>query len=292
MKILLTGANGYIGSQLLPLLAQKNHEIFALVRDRRSMGVIDQTHLIEGDLLNPRTLEAIPDDIEAAYYLVHSMKSFKGNFSELEATCADNFQKRLSRTKARQIIYLSGIANEPHLSKHLASRKYVDEILRKGTVPVTTLMAGIILGKGSASFQIISDLAEKLPIMIAPRWVNNLTQPIAIEDILDYLLRILNHSACLGEQFEIGGPDILSYKELLLKYAHIRGLKRTIFTVPLLTPRLSSYWLYFVTSASFPIACSLVGSLINNSVCKDNRIKNLIPKNLLSVEEAIKKAIS
>lgn len=295
MKILLTGANGYIGTRLLPRLINEGHEVYALVRSRSRIEIPEnfqsQLHILEGDLLNPSSLLKIPDDIDAAYYLVHSM-SYSQKFSELEAASAKNFVNRLDTTQAKQIIYLSGLSNETHLSRHLTSRKRVGEILQEGKIPVTILMAGIIIGSGSASFEIIRDLVEKLPIMVAPKWLKQLTQPIGISDVLAYLMLVLGNQACLGQSFEIGGPDVMSYKDLLLNFAKMRGLKRKIFTVPVLTPRLSSYWLFFVTSTSFSLARFLVESLINNAVCKENRIQTLFPRNLLSYQEALQLAFS
>jgi uncharacterized protein YbjT (DUF2867 family) len=295
MKILLTGANGYIGTRLLPRLIEEGHEVYALVRSRYRIETPkkfqSQLHVIEADLLNPSSLLKIPEDIDAAYYLVHSM-SYSQKFSELEATSAKNFVDRLQNTRAKQIIYLSGLSNEDHLSRHLTSRKKVGEILKMGKIPVTILMAGIIIGSGSASFEIIRDLVEKLPIMITPEWLNHSTQPIAVGDVLTYLTLILGNPACFNQSFEIGGPDVMSYKELLLKFAQIRGLKRKIFTVPVLTPRLSSYWLFFVTSTSFSLARFLVESLMNNVICKENRITTLFPRKLLSYEEAVQLAFT
>ena len=166
----------------------------------------------------------------------------------------------------------------------------MEDTLRQGSVPVTTLMAGIIIGSGSASFEIMRDLVEKLPIMIAPKWTTNLVQPIAIRDVLDYLTLVMGHEKCINQRFEIGGPDVLSYKEMLLEFARIRGLKRWIITVPVLTPKLSSYWLYFITTANFPLAQALVQSLKNNAICKERRILEIFPKKPLSFEEAIKRA--
>ncbi len=295
MKILLTGANGYIGTRLLPRLAEAGHEIYALVRSRYRIEVPEkfkaQIHVVEGDLLNLSTLSEIPDEIEAAYYLVHSM-SDSPQFSDLEAASARNFIQKIETTRCRQVIYLSGLANEPQLSRHLASRKKVAEILKEGKVPVTILMAGIIIGSGSASFEIIRDLTEKLPVMIAPKWVDNLTQPISVRDVLEYLVLVLGHPSCLNGAFEIGGPDVLSYKQLLLEFARIRGFKRKLITVPVLTPRLSSYWLLLVTSANFALARSLIGSLINNAVCKENRIQKIFPRKLLTYEEAVRLAFT
>lgn len=295
MKILLTGANGYIGTRLLPRLIEEGHEVYALVRSRHRIETPQkfqsQLHVIEADLLDPSSLLKIPTEINAAYYLVHSM-SYSQKFSELEAASAQNFVDRLENTQASQIIYLSGLSNETHLSRHLTSRKKVGEILQRGKVPVTILMAGIIIGSGSASFEIIRDLVEKLPIMITPKWLNNLTQPIAVRDVLTYLTQVLGNRDCLNQSFEIGGPDVMSYKQLLLRFAQIRGLKRKIYTVPVLTPRLSSYWLFFVTSTSFSLARFLVESLMNNVVCKENRITKLFPRKLLSYEEAVKLAFT
>ena len=295
MKILLTGANGYIGSRLLPRLVDEGHEIYALVRSCSRIEIPEkfqsQLHVIEADLLDSSSLLKIPADIDAAYYLVHSM-SYSQKFSELEAASAKNFVSRLENTQAKQIIYLSGLSNEDHLSRHLTSRKRVGEILREGKVPVTILMAGIIIGSGSASFEIIRDLVEKLPIMVAPKWLKQLTQPIAISDVLAYLTLVLGNPACFGHSFEIGGPDVMSYKDLLLNFAKMRGLRRKIITVPVLTPRLSSYWLFFVTSTSFSLARFLVESLINNAVCKENRIQKLFPRKLLSYEEALQLAFT
>ncbi len=295
MKILLTGANGYIGTRLIPHLVNNGHEIYALVRSRFRIEIPEkfqaQIHILEADLLNPSSLSKIPKDIDAAYYLVHSM-SYSEKFSELEAISAKNFAACLENTKAKQIIYLSGLSNESHLSHHLSSRKNVGEILKTSKVPVTILMAGIIIGSESASFEIIRDLVEKLPIMIAPKWLKNLTQPIAIRDVLSYLVLVLGNPFCIGESFEIGGPDVMSYKDLLLNFAKMRGLKRKIFTVPVLTPRLSSYWLFFVTSTSFSLARFLVESLINNAICKENRIQKIFPTKLLSYQEALQLAFT
>ncbi len=292
MKILLTGANGYIGTRLLPRLVDDGHEIYALVRSRSRIEIsTSQIHVIEADLLNPSSLLKIPFNIDVAYYLVHSM-SYSQKFSELEAASAKNFAERLENTQAKQIVYLSGLSNEAQLSHHLSSRKRVGEILREGKVPVTILMAGIIIGSGSASFEIIRDLVEKLPVMVAPKWLKQLTQPIAVRDVLAYLTVVLGNPACFGESFEIGGPDVMSYKDLLLNFAKMRGLRRKIFTVPFLTPRLSSYWLYFVTSTSYSLAHFLVESLINNAICKENQIQKLFPIKLLTYEEALQLAFS
>lgn len=296
MKILLTGANGYIGKRLLPALVEDGHEVVCLVRDPRRFhspeGLRGQVSVIGGDLLDAATLGEIPADIDAAFYLVHSMSNTAKNFAEMERRCAENFLRRMGETALRQIIYLSGIVNDRDLSTHLQSRHNVENILRSSGIPLTVLRAGIIIGSGSASFEIIRDLVEKLPLMIAPRWVNNRSQPIAIHDVIHYLRKVIGHPDCLGRSFDIGGPDILTYKEMMLRFAKVRGFKRYIINVPVLTPQLSSYWLYFVTSTSFSLARSLVDSLRNEVICMDHDIHRIIPHRCHSYEDAVRRAFS
>lgn len=291
MKILLTGANGYIGQRLLPLLVEAGHEVVALVRSARRLSIPqhcrDHVHVVEGDLLKYEKIAAVPADIDIAYYLVHSMTQTGTHFGNLEKTTAKNFLRLIEPTAVRQVIYLSGLISDENLSPHLLSRKRVEDILRSGQTPVTTLRAGIILGSGSASFEIMRDLVEKLPIMVAPKWVKNKLQPIGIYDVLEYLVSVIDHQECLNDTFDIGGPDVMSYREMLMRFAKMRGLRRHIITVPVLTPRLSSYWLYFVTSTNFSLAKALVESLKNNAICKDQRIRKIIPKTCFHFEEAL-----
>jgi uncharacterized protein YbjT (DUF2867 family) len=293
VKVLITGANGYIGARLIPKVIEAGHEVVLLVRSAARLHLPSdfKVTIIEGDLTNIASLEKIPGDIDLVYYLVHSMSQSAQQFAEMEAISAYNFRDRISRTKAKQIIYLSGLVNDPNLSRHLSSRKHVDEILRGDLSLSQTLMAGIIIGSGSASFEIIRDLVEKVPIMITPKWVENKTQPIAVRDVLDYLIFVLGNPVTFGHAFEIGGPDVLTYRELLMQYAKIRKLKRFMIKVPVFSPNLSSYWLYFITSASYPLARSLVESLKNNAVCKENSIQLIYPKKLLTYEEAVRRAL-
>ncbi|MBC5775068.1 SDR family oxidoreductase [Pontibacter sp. KCTC 32443] len=294
MKILLTGANGYIGRRILPVLVEQQHEVISMVRDPRRFelqdSLKDKVQIFKGDLLQPDTLEALPKDIDAAYYLVHSMGAWGDDFEQAEQTSAENFVTYLNQTSAEQVIYLSGISNAAHLSKHLASRRHVEDILDLAKANLTVLRASIIIGSGSASFEIIRDLVEKLPVMITPHWLNSRCQPIAIRDVIYYLTAALGNPACYEKRLEIGGPDILTYKQMLEKLAEVRHLKRFIFTVPVLTPRLSSYWLYFVTSTSFAIARSLVESLRNDTIVQDNRIQEIIPHQNLPYQKALQLA--
>jgi uncharacterized protein YbjT (DUF2867 family) len=297
MKILLTGATGYIGQRLLPLLAAAGHDVVCLVRDARRFALPDtlgeelrpRVSVAQGDLLKPDSLADLPLDIEAAYYLVHSMSGNGKNFFQLEQQSAHNFTKYLDRTAARQIIYLSGIANDEGLSVHLRSRSAVESVLEKAEkAQLTVLRASIIIGSGSASFEIIRDIVEKLPVMVTPRWLNSRCQPLGIRDVVFYLQAVLDNEACLGQSFDLGGPDILTYKEMLLGLAAERGYKRWIVTVPVLTPRLSSWWLYLVTSTSFSLAQSLVESLKNDTVADSARsIAHVIPHECMTYREAL-----
>jgi len=296
MKILLTGATGYIGKRLLPLLLQEGHEVVCCVRDKNRFyypeGFEEKLQIIEVDFLDPKTLENIHSDIDAAYYLIHSMSGSAANYDELESLSAQYFIEKINQTKARQVIYLSGIVNDKSLSKHLASRKAVEDILKTGSVPATTLRAGIIVGSGSASFEIIRDLVHKLPVMITPKWLNTKCQPIAISDVLEFLTRSLLNPATYNESFDIGGPDILTYKEMLLQFAQAKNIKRYIYTVPVMTPKLSSYWLYFVTSTSFKLASALVSSMKVEVICKDNRINSLLGIIPMGYKEALARALT
>lgn len=294
MKILLTGATGYIAQRLLPALAEAGHSVVCCVRDAKRFHYdpeyAEQVSVIEVDFLQNATLTAIPDDIDAAYYLIHSMTTTVGDFSQMEQQSAHNFVKCLEQTSAQQIIFLSGIVNDAHLSKHLQSRKNVEGILATGTIPLTTLRAGIIIGSGSAPFEIIRDLVEKLPVMVAPRWLNTRCQPIAIRNVVQYLSGVLLRAETYNQSFDIGGPDILTFKEMLLQFAAVRKLRRLIITVPVMTPRLSSYWLYFVTSTNFALASNLVNSMRVKVVCKANSLPDLVPLALVSYRQAVELA--
>ncbi len=218
------------------------------------------------------------------------MSSNVSDFGKLEELSANNFIKLVKQTSVKQIIYLGGITNEEKLSKHLASRKKVEEILSKSGIPLTSIKAGIIVGSGSASFEIIRDLVEKLPVMITPKWLNTKHQPIAIRNILEYLTGVLLNPETFNKSYDVGGPDVLSYKEMLLQLAEVRGLKRFIFTVPVMTPRLSSYWLYFVTSTSYMLAINLVNSMKIEVVAKDNSLEKMLNIKPISYKEAVKLA--
>jgi uncharacterized protein YbjT (DUF2867 family) len=294
VKILLTGATGYIGKRLLPVLLSQGHEVVCCVRDKDRFDVSDfdsqKIRVVEVDFLKEESLENIPQDIEVAYYLIHSMSSSLHDFEKLEKTSAENFRERINHTSARQVIYLSGIINEEKLSKHLKSRMAVELTLAEGNYHLTTLRAGIVVGSGSGSFEIIRDLVEKLPLMVAPRWLNTRAQPIAIRNVVQFLTGVISYPAAYDKSFDIGGPDILTYKEMLLKFAEIRNLRRTIWVVPVMTPKLSSYWLYFITSTSYKLAVNLVNSMKVEVVCKENDLKDQLGIELLTYREAVETA--
>ena len=293
MNVLLTGANGYIGKRLMIQLIEQGHHLYCCVRDKNRFNppasVRKNITVLEIDLTEIDSLDRIPNEIDAAYYLVHSM-SGSSDYQALELKCAIHFRTRMEKTKVKHVIYLSGMTNNTKLSKHLKSRKNVEDELTKGDYNFTCLRAGIIVGSGSASFEIIRDLVEKLPVMITPKWLLTKCQPIGVSDVLSILSKSLLNEKVFNQNFDIGSPDILSYKEMLLQFAEVRGLKRKIWTVPVMTPRLSSYWLYFVTSTSYKLATSLVDSMKIEVICRDNRINKLLNLEPISYKSAIKRA--
>ena len=294
MKILVTGATGYIGKRLIPLLLNDGHTIVCPVRDfKRAENYFKEKEniiLVEADFLNAKSLNTIPKDIDIAYYLIHSMSNSAKEFHVLEEKCAFNFKRFAEKTALKQVIYLSGITNDTKLSKHLLSRKNVENALASKKYALTTFKAGIIVGSGSSSFEIIRDLVEKLPAMIAPKWLNTKTQPLAIRDVLTFLHNALNKKELYNASYDIFGPEILTYKEMLLQFAEVRKLKRTIITVPIMTPKLSSYWLYFVTSTSYKLASSLVNSMGVEVIGNKSDINKILNVNPMSYMEAVKLA--
>ena len=291
MKILLTGANGYIGRRLLPVLLQQGHEVIACVRDKNALRLSkseeQQVEVVEVDFLNYLSVEKLPKEIDVAYFLMHSLSSGSQGFLEKEEQVAKNYNSYINQTSAKQTIYLSGISNDDALSDHLKSRQKTGDLLSEASVPVTTLRAAIIIGSGSASFEIIRDLVEKLPVMIAPKWLTTKCQPIGIRNVIEYLIECCNNPKVFAKTFDIGGPEILTYKEMLLQFAKVRKMKRWIGTVPIMTPKLSSYWLYFVTSTSYHLAVNLVDSMKNEVVVKIGNIKEVSPIDLLTYTENV-----
>ena len=242
------------------------------------------------DFLDLKSLEKIPGDIDVAYYLIHSMSTSTNDFASLEKKSAENFRDAVQASSVRQVIYLSGIINNKELSKHLASRKAVEEILKTGSYHLITLRAGIVIGSGSASFEIMRDLVEKLPLMVAPRWLNTRSQPIAVQNVIEFLTGVMLKEETYDNSYDIGGPDILTYKQMLLKFAEVRKLKRKIIVVPVMTPKLSSYWLYFITSTSYKLAVNLVNNMKVEVVGEKNSLPEMLGIDLISYEETVKSA--
>ena len=294
LRILLTGANGYIGKRLLHVLLEAGHTVFCCVRDRNRFNTELVNHknirVIEIDFLVMPSIDLLPRKIDIAYYLIHSMSSSIGDFDELDRLAAENFKNYMEFTSVKQVIYLSGIVNDDHLSKHLESRREVEEILKEGTYALTTLRAGIIVGSGSASFEIIRDLVEKLPVMIAPKWILTKTHPIAIRDVLSFLSGVMLHPKCLNREFDIGGADALTYKDMMVQFAKVRGLNRWIVSVPVMTPKLSSYWLYFVTATSYKLAVNLVDSMKVEVRCEGMELEEILKIKPICYKDAVAKA--
>ncbi len=285
MKILLTGATGAIGSELLPKLLSLGHEVVVLSRKPFKVSHAN-VFVIQGDLMNAITL---PKDIDVAFYLVHSMTKEQKNFALIEKKSAEHFVSALKNTQAKQIIYLSGIANEAQHTGHIDSRLIVEEILKSSEIPTTILRAGIIVGEKSASFKIILDLVKRLPIMTPPKWIHNLCQPIAMEDVIYYLTHVILHSDSFGQTYDIGGPDILSYKDMLLGCAAALGKRRLIISVPVLTPYLASLWLVLITDVNFALCKRLVENLRHNFICKDRKIQTIFTRPCLDYSQALAK---
>ena len=294
MKILLTGANGYIGLRLLPQLLELGHQVVCAVRDKNrffpNKEFLDQVEVVEIDFLNPASVPDAIKNIDVAYYLIHSMSASTTDFDSKEAEAATTFNEIMKGTSVQQVIYLSGIVNNEDLSKHLKSRKKVEDILYSGSFKLTVLRAAIIVGSGSSSFEIIRDLCEKLPVMVTPSWVKTKCQPIAIRDVVMFLTGVIGKEECYNKSFDIGGPNIVSYKEMMMQYAEIRNLKLWIIDVPFLSPKLSSYWLYFVTSTSYKLAQNLVDSMRIEVITQDTRLQKLLNIKPISYKKAIQLA--
>ena len=292
-EILLTGATGYVGGRLLSLLQQSGHSVRCLTR--RPEALSDRagptTTIVGGDVLDRKSLTAAFDGIETAYYFVHSMGDDK-DFEEQDRIAAENFATAAAGAGVRRIVYLGGLGNpDHHLSKHLRSRQETGDVLRMHHPQVIEFRASIVIGSGSLSFEMIRALVERLPIMICPKWVSVKAQPIAIEDLLAYLAAALDLSIGHSQVYEIGGPDQLSYGELMREYARQRGLRRWMIPVPLLTPYLSSLWLGLVTPLYARVGRKLVESLRNPTLLSNNLARqtfDIVPR---SVPDAIQRAL-
>lgn len=297
--VLVTGATGYVGGRLVPQLLNAGYRVRALGRSvaklkGRPWGAHPQVELAQGDVLDSDSLAQAAAGCWAAFYLVHSMLADPRTFSDTDRRAAHNMVQAAAAAGLDRLIYLGGLGGveDPHLSEHLRSRYEVARILQSGPVPATFLRAAMILGSGSASFEIIRYLVDRLPVMVTPRWVSNPVQPIAITNVLNYLQGCLEHVEVKGQTFDIGGPEVVTYRRLFDLYAEEAGLRRRlIIPVPVLTPKLSSYWIHLVTPVPAAIARPLAEGLRNPVVCQDNRIRSLIPQDLLNCRETIRLAL-
>lgn len=295
-QILVVGASGYIGSKLVPRLLEQGYRVRCLVRDRKrvaSYAWSSAVEVMEGDVLDAASLSEVFQHVSAVYYLVHSMSNPTGDFAELDRRAARNVGEAAKRCGVDRIVYLGGLGKrQEEQSPHLRSRHEVGDVLRESGVPVTEFRAAVIVGAGSLSFEMIHHLANRLPVMICPRWVVTRTQPIAVEDVLAYLVASLSTAESIGKVIDIGGPEILTYREMMLRVARALGLRRWLIKVPVLTPRLSSYWVGLVTPVPVKPARALIEGLRHETICEINDAKTLFAIAPIGFDQAVKRALS
>ncbi len=289
MRIAVLGATGFVGRALVPALAEQA-EVVAASR-RGDAPTQPGVHPVAADVTDPVSLRRALEGVEVVYYLVHSLGS--PSFAEVDRRAAENVAREAERAGVAQIVYLGGLGDDkPDLSPHLRSRIETAAALSSGSVPVTTLRAAVVVGRGSAAFETIVALVDRLPAMIAPRWISTPTQPIALVDAVRYLNCVAGHPAAIGESFDVGGPDVLTYKQMIEGIARLRGRRPLIVEVPVLSPRLSSYWLHLVTPVRAAVARPLVEGLRTPTIVRDDQIRRLFPFPLMPFEEAAGAALS
>lgn len=291
MRCLVTGATGYLGGRLVPRLLAEGHQVRCLVRSPEKLRDVPwaaDVEIVRGDVLD--NLDEAMRDVEVVHYLVHSLHS--KDFANADRKAAENTARAAERAGVRRIVYLGGLhPDHTELSPHLASRKEVGEVFLRSSVPAVVLQAAVIIGSGSASFEMLRYLTERLPVMVTPRWVHNRIQPIAVRDVLRYLVDATTLDA--NRTFDIGGPDVLTYLEMMLRYARVAGLpKRRVLPVPVLTPGLSSHWVNVVTPVPRSIARPLIESLVHEVVCRENDIRELLPGENVGYDKAVELALA
>lgn len=289
MRAAVLGATGFVGRALVPALAERM-DVVAVSR-RGDAEARERVQPVAADATYERSLRRALTGVEVVYYLVHSLG--QPNFDEVDRRAASNVAAEAARAGASQIVFLGGLGDDdPALSEHLRSRAETARVLAEGSVPVTTLRAAVIVGRGSAAFETIVALVDRLPVMIAPRWVSMPTQPIALVDVVAYLRDVAGHAAALGETFDLGGPEVVTYREMIVRIAELRGRRPLIVEVPVLSPRLSSYWLHLVTPIRARVARPLVEGLRNPTVATDDRIRRLFRRELTPFEAAARDALA
>jgi uncharacterized protein YbjT (DUF2867 family) len=289
---LVFGASGYIGGHLAPYLAEHGHKVRATARNIEVLQSRDWhgVELAAADALRPETLDDVLRDVDIAYYLVHSMAAGK-DFPRLDAEAARNFAAAAARQGVHRIVYLGGLVPDTPKSRHLRSRQETGDILRAGAVPVTEIRAGMIIGPGSAAWEVIRDLVNHLPVMVTPRWVFSRSTPIALSNLLRYLADAPALEETAGEIYDVGGSDTLTYEEVMRQYAALVGKKPRIIPVGVLTPRLSSYWLRLVTTVPTNVARALIDGLSQDVIADDHRLEELVPQRLLGFRESAREAL-
>jgi uncharacterized protein YbjT (DUF2867 family) len=290
---LVFGASGYVGTNLVPaLLAAGKGPVRAAARNRKVLAAQpwQGVELVEADALKPDTLGAALADVDIAYYLVHSMAAGK-DFGRLDLEAADNFARAAAAAGVKRIVYLGGLVPRGADSEHLMSRKETGDRLRAGTVPVTEVRAGVIVGPGSAAYEVMRDLVYHLPLMVAPKWVRSKSSPIALSNLLQYLLSVATLPQAAGQIYDAGGPDYLSYEEMMQQFGAVVGRKPRILRVPVLSPRMSSYWLGLVTAVPANIARALISGLKHDIPADDHALRRLVPQSLLSFRQAVEAAL-
>jgi uncharacterized protein YbjT (DUF2867 family) len=293
--VLVTGSTGYVGGRLVPSLLESGYRVRVLVRDAdrlKGRSWLEEVEVSVGDVLKPETLVTALKNVEFAYYLIHSMMD-SSKFHERDLVAANNFGKAAKDAKVQRIIYLGGLGEtEDDLSQHLRSRQKTGEVLRQSGVPVTEFRAAVIVGSGSISFEMIRYLTERLPVMICPQWVYTRVQPISIRNVLEYLVAALDNPESAGKIIEIGGKDVLTYGDMMRQYAEVRGLNRWLIPVPVLTPRLSSHWVHWITPIPSEIARPLIEGLRNEVIIHDDQASRLFPQiKPMEYRRAVEKAL-
>jgi len=287
--VAVAGASGFVGRGLVPELAAAGHQVRALTRHPQHYP--GQGTAVAADVADPASLPAALDGVEVLVYLVHSLD--RADFVARDAEAARAVARAAAAAGVRQIIYLGGLGDDADdLSPHLRSRREVEHLLGEGGVPVTVLRAGIVIGAGGASFEMLRDLVRHLPVMVAPRWVSTRTQPVALADVVGYLSASVGCPAALRQTWDVGGAEVLRYSDMLHRTAALMGCRRVVLPVPLLTPRLSSLWLSLVTSVDPTTARSLVDSMTNEVVVRDDAIRRVLPRPLVSFDDAVRAALS